>query len=104
MKPKNGLHAVDPLDVAPARLQIGLGQYARGSHELCLLGSVGTLKPLESARKVPSVFIHERTKHSAKPEAFVHQVIDKISPPGPRCEHFARKPRDGWQVWGNEVG
>ena len=81
------------------KLQIGLGQYMRGSHELCLLGVRGkTMKP---AKAPPSVVIAERTKHSQKPvEAFA--AIEQVSP-GPRLEMFAREPRGGWDVWGNEV-
>jgi len=39
--------------------------------------------------------------HSAKPEA-LYQLIEAASPP-PRLEMFAREPREGWTVWGNEV-
>lgn len=41
------------------------------------------------------------TKHSKKPEAF-QTMIESVSP-GPRLEMFARRPRDGWTVWGNEI-
>lgn len=40
-------------------------------------------------------------RHSQKPEAF-YPLIESVSP-APRLELFARKPRDGWHVWGNEV-
>jgi len=42
-----------------------------------------------------------RGKHSAKPEAF--QDIVESTSPGPYLEMFARRPREGWHVWGNEV-
>lgn len=41
------------------------------------------------------------TKHSAKPDVFYERVL-KASP-GPRLELFARQPREGFTVWGNEV-
>lgn len=41
------------------------------------------------------------TKHSEKPEIFYERVI-KASPE-PRLEMFARKIRDGFDGWGNEV-
>lgn len=42
-----------------------------------------------------------RGGHSEKPDEF-YQMVERISP-GPYLEMFARKPRDGWSVWGNEV-
>jgi N6-adenosine-specific RNA methylase IME4 len=40
-------------------------------------------------------------KHSKKPE-FFQDMIEQMSN-GPRIELFARRARDGWDVWGNEV-
>ena len=42
-----------------------------------------------------------RGKHSEKPDQFFG-LVESLSP-GPRLELFARKPRLGWDVWGNEV-
>lgn len=42
-----------------------------------------------------------RGKHSAKPEQF-QDIVEQVSH-GPYLELFARRPRDGWVVWGNEV-
>lgn len=82
-------------------LQIGLGQYLRGSHELCLFGVCGKAMVPAPANRLPSVIIAERTKHSRKPdEAF--DVFEAVSP-GPRLELFSRQPRDGWTTWGNEA-
>lgn len=39
--------------------------------------------------------------HSTKPE-FFQDMIETVSD-GPRLELFARRPREGWTVWGNEV-
>ena len=39
--------------------------------------------------------------HSTKPE-FFQDLIETVSD-GPRLEMFARRQRDGWTVWGNEV-
>lgn len=42
-----------------------------------------------------------KPKHSSKPmEAYT--MIETVSP-GPYLELFARRPREGWFVWGNEV-
>jgi len=43
----------------------------------------------------------KRDKHSKKPDAF-QEMVEAVSP-GPYVELFARRPRAGWSVWGNEV-
>lgn len=81
------------------QLQMGLGQYMRGSHEICLFGVKGsTMRP---TRARESAFLAPRTRHSKKPDA-AFELIEQTSP-GPRLEMFARQPRDGWYVWGNEI-
>jgi len=42
-----------------------------------------------------------RGRHSAKPQEFF-DLVDKMSP-GPKLEMYARSPRQGWDVFGNEV-
>ena len=42
-----------------------------------------------------------RGKHSEKPDGF-YKLVEKISPP-PRIDIFARKMRDGWDCWGDEI-
>lgn len=39
--------------------------------------------------------------HSRKPDPFF-DLVEQVSP-GPYLELFARRPRMGWDVWGNEV-
>jgi len=39
-------------------------------------------------------------RHSRKP-ASIYEYAEAL--PGPRVELFARRSRDGWDVWGNEV-
>jgi len=80
-------------------LRIGLGQYFRGSHELCLFGVRG--KCQKPAKALPSAFMAPRGRHSAKPER-IYQIIEQSSP-GPYLELFARSKRPGWTSWGNEV-
>ncbi len=86
-------------------LQQGLGQYIRGSHELCLFGVRGTLPyKLDQDGKrcqTPSVWVARRGRHSAKPDVS-YEAIERVSH-GPRLEMFCRSPRPGWDVWGNEV-
>lgn len=42
-----------------------------------------------------------RGRHSEKPAEFYH-LVERVSL-APRLEMFARKPRAGWSVWGDEV-
>jgi N6-adenosine-specific RNA methylase IME4 len=86
-------------DYLPESLQIGLGQYLRGSHELCLFATRGKTQLPDVAP--PSVIFAPRGEHSAKPdESF--EVFEKVSP-GPRVEMFSRRRREGWASWGLEV-
>ncbi len=90
--------------VKNGKVQIGLGQYTRGSHELLLFGVRGTL-PSQAPKGTPAALIstlqlHERGQHSAKPEAF-YKMIETVSPPA-RVELFARAPRPGWTSVGSE--
>lgn len=79
--------------------QIGMGNYFRATTEHVLFGVRGTLGTLR--KDIPTHFIADRTKHSAKPESF-YDIVEKSSP-GPRLEMFARRRRMGWHVWGNEA-
>ena len=47
------------------------------------------------------VVIAPVTEHSEKPDE-VYRRIERLYP-APRLELFARKPREGWTVWGDEV-
>jgi N6-adenosine-specific RNA methylase IME4 len=87
-------------------IRTGLGQYFRGSHEICLFGVRGaTHKP---GKALPTVFHAPRArgdsgkeKHSKKPER-IYEIIEHTSP-GPYVEFFARSNREEWISWGNEV-
>lgn len=96
--------AEDEEQLEEERQQLGLGQYLRGSHELLLFGTRGSgMDPSvwTGARDVKSVIYERRRRHSQKPESS-YQLIERVSR-GPRVEFFARTPREGWTVWGNEV-
>ena len=80
------------------KIQMGLGQYFRGSHELCLFGVRGKQPAIKPAL---SLMLAPRTKHSRKP-AEIFSVAEQVSP-GPRLELFSREPREGWDSLGNEV-
>ena len=42
-----------------------------------------------------------KPQHSAKPEEF-YAMVEQVSP-GPYLDMFARRPRLGWDVWGDEA-
>lgn len=92
-------------DPWPPRIQQGLGQYFRGSHELLLFGVRGQppyrTTPEGKRAQHPSLVLEPRTEHSRKPEIF-HHIVEKVSA-GPYVELFARRAAPGWDVWGNEV-
>ncbi len=78
---------------------IGLGRYLRGQHELLLFGVLG--KTHLPTKAPPSVIHAPKRKHSQKPEE-AYELIERVSA-SPRLEMFARKEREGWDNWGNEL-
>lgn len=81
--------------------KFGIGIYLRNQHELCLLGTRGKPALIPTDRAIPSIVHAPRTRHSEKPkQAF--DLIERVSP-GPRAELFARRHREGWDVWGDQV-
>ena len=60
-------------------------------------------RPLPVADEgVPHTVLAPRTEHSRKPDE-VHRRIERLYPSQTKLEMFARRPVDGWDVWGNEV-
>lgn len=59
----------------------------------------GSLKLQRMGMKLS--FEGDQQGHSIKPDEFYHRVVE--ASPEPRLELFARKPRPGFQVWGNEA-
>ena len=79
----------------------GTGYWSRNKHELLLIGTRGHIPaPLEGTQW-DSVIEAPRSKHSEKPDK-VYRRIERLYP-GPYLELFARKERDRWWTWGNEV-
>ena len=79
--------------------QMGMGNYFRISHEHVLFGVRGKL-PTQT-KNTMSWFQADRTRHSAKPEAFLDLVEN--SSPGPYLDMFSRARRFGWTSWGEEA-
>lgn len=60
-------------------------------------------RPLPLAdESIPNTVLAPKMEHSRKPD-IVHQYIERMYPNASKLEMFARRPREGWRVWGNEV-
>lgn len=77
----------------------GMGYWTRANAEICLLATRG--KPQRIHADVNQLVLSPRMEHSKKP-AEVAARIERLVP-GPYLEMFARSPRDGWDVWGNQA-
>ena len=87
------------------KVQIGMGNWFRHAHEVCIFGVRGRLTG-EEPHNLPSIdagsiLIAGKSKHSKKPEDIFATAV-KMSQ-GPRLEMFSRNPREGWYVWGDQL-
>jgi N6-adenosine-specific RNA methylase IME4/ParB-like chromosome segregation protein Spo0J len=79
--------------------KMGTGDWLRGQTEHCLLAVRGN----------PAILLTNQTtaleapvrEHSEKPEEF-YQLVEELCP-GAKVDLFARKTRDGWAAFGDEV-
>jgi N6-adenosine-specific RNA methylase IME4 len=79
---------------------MGLGHYIRNSHEIAIVATRGRF---EVANKgVRSVIVAPIGVHSEKPRVF-YDLVEKLAGEGPYAELFARKRRDGWSAFGNQL-
>ena len=78
-----------------------MGYWARGKHELLLIGTRGDVPAPTPGTQFVSVIDALSGAHSAKPAQFA-DTIARMFPTVPKVELFARAPRQGWDVWGNE--
>jgi len=83
--------------------KIGMGYWFRGQHELLLVGTKGSAAPPAQENRTSSVFREARNGHSEKPVC-VYEWLEAAFPDVIKLEMYCRRMRDGWQVWGNEVG
>lgn len=78
---------------------MGMGYWTRANTEPCLLATRG--KPKRIKADVRQGIIAPRREHSRKPDE-IHGRIERLVS-GPYVELFARAPRSGWDVWGNQT-
>ena len=75
----------------------GTGAWVRGCSEPVTIWKKKNAKPPQADFMG---LISKRMQHSRKPDN-LHEYAESF--PGPYLELFARRPRAGWDVWGNEV-
>lgn len=77
----------------------GVGYWLRGQTEHCILAVKGDPQITHSAQ---GTLLSAKAKgHSTKPDAF-YQLVESLCP-GKKLEMFARRARNGWAVWGDEI-
>lgn len=77
----------------------GVGAWFVNRTQHLIFGYKGKLEL--SKRFKPTVYFDTPVRHSEKPVQF-YKLFEEVSCPN-RLELFARKKRDGWDSWGNEV-
>lgn len=82
------------------RFTTGMGYWTRANAEVCLLATKGS--PARLNADVHQVVLSPRTEHSRKPDEVAARIERLV--PGPYIELFSRRPRDGWDAWGNQAG
>lgn len=79
----------------------GVGFYFRNVTELVLFGVRGkNARTLQPGRTQVNYLATRKREHSRKPDE-LYDIVEACSP-GPFLELFARGPRPGWVVWGNQ--
>ena len=79
----------------------GVGFYFRNVTEIILFGTRGrNARTLAPGRRQVNLIATRKREHSRKPDE-QYDLIETCSP-GPYLEMFARHPREGWTLWGDE--
>lgn len=79
----------------------GVGFYFRNVTEMILFGVRGkNARTLQRGRSQENMIVSRKREHSRKPDE-QYELIEACSW-GPFIELFARGPREGWTVWGNQ--
>ena len=77
----------------------GVGYWLRGQTEHCILAVRGSPQITHEAQG--TALLAKASDHSRKPDEF-YELVESLCP-GKKLDMFARRERDGWEVWGNEV-
>lgn len=79
--------------------RLGMGYWTRQQAEICLMFTRG--KPKRLSMGVRQIIEAPRREHSRKPDETHDRIQSLVA--GPYLELFAREPREGWEVWGNQT-
>jgi N6-adenosine-specific RNA methylase IME4 len=83
----------------------GMGRQVRMEHEVCIIATRGRAQVRD--RSIRSCFEAPAGRHSAKPDEFF-EIVERLTgaPDYTHATHielFARRTRDGWRCYGNEI-
>ena len=92
-----GTPQMDLFGALRVKPQFGVGWWIRGCSEAVLIARKGDVSPPGESFVG---LLSDTMQHSRKPEN-IYDLAERH--PGPYLELFARRPRAGWTVWGNEV-
>jgi N6-adenosine-specific RNA methylase IME4 len=79
--------------------ELGMGYWFRQQAEISLV--LGRGSPTRLNGGVRQMIFAPRQQHSRKPAEQYRRIESLVA--GPYLELFARAPREGWTVWGNET-
>jgi len=83
----------------------GLGGAFKINTEYLIFARKGAHKTTQTNKgtwfNIKRTYENGAPKHSKKPD-FFYEMIEKTSP-GKKLEMFARRKREGWDSWGNEI-
>lgn len=97
-----GFRPVSLLTWCKKPIGIGPGGFFASTTEFILYARKGSCPDGRRKEINTSWWNWDRGKrHSEKPNAFFKLIEDHFN--GPRIELFARKEREGWDVWGDEI-
>lgn len=79
-----------------------MGKWTLKGSEICLLATKGKAHKLIKSHKVRQLVEAERNIHSRKPDEVRKRIVELLGDL-PKVELFCRTPKEGWDIWGNEV-
>ncbi len=86
------------------KVRSGIGVWLKGQTEHLLIATRGHILPPTLSKRGTrwTTLVREaRTAHSRKPD-IIYAIAEDLGP-APRVELFARRLREGWDSWGDEV-
>jgi N6-adenosine-specific RNA methylase IME4 len=78
----------------------GMGSYVRAEHETAIIATRGSVKVAD--KSIRSIFDAKYRGPSVKPDE-IYEIIERLVPNGTYCELFARRRREGWIQYGDEL-